>query len=178
MATNPYAPPRAMVRDVADPSVRNEPADRGIRLGAALLDSVIFTVMVYIPMIGAAVAAAAFEGATAAASADGATADDSAAMVLGVVGMVALIGFVVWLWLTLRFMNRNGQSIAKKMLGIKVVRTDGSRASLARLFWLRNIVNGLLNFVPVYGLVDSLFIFGEERKCIHDMIADTIVVKA
>jgi uncharacterized RDD family membrane protein YckC len=73
---------------------------------------------------------------------------------------------------------RNGQSIAKKLLSIKVVRSDGSRASLGRIFWLRNIVNTLLSIVPLYGVIDALFIFGEQRQCLHDKIADTIVVKA
>ena len=29
-------------------------------------------------------------------------------------------------WLTIRFVNRDGQTLAKKLLGIKVVRADGS----------------------------------------------------
>jgi len=74
--------------------------------------------------------------------------------------------------------SRNGQSIAKKMLGIKVVRSNGSPASLGRVFWLRNFVNLLLGIIPLYGLVDALLIFGEPRQCVHDKIADTIVIKA
>ena len=74
-------------------------------------------------------------------------------------------------------MKRNGQSIAKKLLSIKVVRSDGSPVSLGRLFWLRNVVN-LLGIIPLYGLIELLFIFGESRQCLHDKLADTIVVKA
>jgi uncharacterized RDD family membrane protein YckC len=64
------------------------------------------------------------------------------------------------------------------MIGIKVVRSDGSKASLGRIFWLRNFVNGLLGIIPFYQLIDILFIFGDQRQCLHDKIADTIVVKA
>jgi uncharacterized RDD family membrane protein YckC len=75
----------------------------------------------------------------------------------------------------------NGQSIGKRMVGIKVVRTDGSRASFARIFFLRNVVNALPNLLPyvgwLYQLVDPLLIYQDSRQCLHDRIADTIVVR-
>jgi uncharacterized RDD family membrane protein YckC len=124
--------------------------------------------MVYLPafvaMIGGGVAGAR-RGA-------GSNAMVAAAVVLG------LAGLIVWCWLTIMYVSRNGQTIAKKLLSIKVVRADGSPASLGRLFWLRNVVNGLISIVPLYGFVDMLFIFGESRQCLHDKIAGTIVVKA
>jgi hypothetical protein len=58
------------------------------------------------------------------------------------------------------------------------VRTDGTPASLGRVWWLRNVVNGLISIIPLYGFIDTLFIFGESRQCLHDKLADTIVVKA
>jgi uncharacterized RDD family membrane protein YckC len=167
--TNPYAPPRAVVRDIADPSALAALADRGTRLGASMLDGAIFMAMVYAPMmVGAMVG-----GATASASGD---AGSSVMAVGGIV--VAGLGFAVWCWLTIMYVRRNGQSIAKKLLGIKVVRTDGSAVSLGRLFWLRNVVNGLISIIPLYGFIDALFIFGESRECLHDKIAGTIVLKA
>jgi uncharacterized RDD family membrane protein YckC len=76
----------------------------------------------------------------------------------------------------------NGQTIAKKLLGIKVVRSDGTRATVGRIFWLRNVVNTLISMIPLigglYALVDALFIFTERKQCLHDKIADTIVVNA
>jgi uncharacterized RDD family membrane protein YckC len=168
--TNPYAPPLAVVRDIADPSELAVPADRGTRLGAMLLDSVIFVMMVYVP----AVFVAMIRGATVAAA--GGDVGSNALVAIG--GGVAVLGFAVWCWLTIKYVRRNGQSIAKKLLGIKVVRTDGSPISLGRIFWLRNVVNSLISIVPLYGFVDGLFIFGESRQCLHDKIAGTVVVKA
>ena len=166
---NPYAPPRAVVRDIADPSALATPADRGTRLGASILDGIIFGAMVYVPMLFGAMVS----GATAAAT------GESGPNPMAVVGIsLAVIGFIVWCWLTIMYMSRNGQSIAKKLLSIKVVRTDGSPISLGRLIWLRNIVNMLLGFIPLYGLVDALYIFGETRQCLHDKLAGTIVIKA
>jgi uncharacterized RDD family membrane protein YckC len=91
---------------------------------------------------------------------------------------LGLVGLGIWAWITIKYVSANGQSIAKRMLNIKVVRSDGSKASLGRIFWLRNVVNALLAVIPFYGIIDALFIFGETRQCLHDKLADTIVVKA
>lgn len=168
---NPYAPPRAAVSDVADPSNPAAMADRGTRLVAAILDGIIFMAMFYLPLL----IGGAMSGAFSATGGDNKTAMTA---FFGVGGLLALIGLVAWIWLTVMYVSRNGKTIAKKMLGIKVVRTDGSPASLGRIFWLRNFVNALLGIIPLYGLIDALLIFGEPRQCIHDKLADTIVVKA
>jgi uncharacterized RDD family membrane protein YckC len=166
--TNPYAPPRAAVNDVVDVQGQAVLADPGTRLGAAILDTFIFGAMVYLPIIlityGLAVA-----------SGD----NDAAAAAMGFAGFgLAAVGFVVWCVLTIKYLRRNGQSIAKKLVGIKIIRTNGTPVSVGRVFWLRNVVNGLLGIIPLYGLIEVLFIFGESRQCLHDKIADTIVVKA
>jgi len=168
--TNPYAPPQAVVQDIVDPAAGIVLAERGTRLGASILDGLIFGVMVYLPMIVTAVAS----GATA--QANRSETPDLTGFWIGMV--VALAGFVVWLGINIKYMRANGQSIGKKACGIKVVRSDGSRASLSRLIWLRNVLNGVLGLIPLYGLIDALFIFGEARRCLHDHLADTIVIKA
>jgi hypothetical protein len=44
------------------------------------------------------------------------------------------------------------------------------------------LVTTVLVFVPFVGsfypLVDVCWIFGEQRRCVHDYIADTIVIRA
>jgi uncharacterized RDD family membrane protein YckC len=164
--TNPYAPPKGEVRDVAE--YGGEPADRFIRLAAAILDGIVVGCMVYLPLIVVMVGAGQLE--------DPPTEQNDLVLALGAALMLA--GGIAWIWLTILFVARNGQTIAKKIVGIKVVRSDGSPASLGRIFWLRNVVNGLLGIIPFYGLIDILFIFGMQRQCLHDKIADTIVVKA
>jgi uncharacterized RDD family membrane protein YckC len=169
---NPYAPPQAFVRDIVVETAGIAPADRGTRLAAAILDGIILAVMVYAPMmLMMFMAPFAIDG-------DGEVSQRGAMAMVLVGGGLALVGCIAWAWLTIRYVLQNGQSIAKKMLGIKVVRRDGSPAGLGRIFWLRNVVNGLLGILPLYGLVDCLFIFAESRQCLHDKIADTIVVKA
>ncbi|MGE3510959.1 MAG: RDD family protein [Vicinamibacterales bacterium] len=165
--TTPYAPPRAMGRDIADPDAGSAPAERITRLGASLLDALIGLIVVYVPIVLAAFIVSAGDRSV-------------VAMMAGVV--VGLSGFLVWAYFTFLNVKRTGQSLGKKMLGIKVVRTNGAPASVGRIFWLRNIANGLISTIPVlgvvYALVDLLFIFTESRQCLHDKLADTIVVKA
>ncbi len=161
--SNPYAPPRATVRDIVDPNAAALPADRGSRLGASILDTIVFMLMVYFPLGLAAIVGAG-------------GGDSTPAMVGG--GLLGLTGLVAWSWVTIANVKRNGQSIGKKVVGIKVVRANGDPVSLGRIFWLRNIVNGLLSMIPLYGIVDVLFIFGESRQCLHDKLADTVVIKA
>lgn len=88
------------------------------------------------------------------------------ALVLGCVNLVLLA--------------RHGQSIGKRLLGLRILLSDGTRASLARLFFLRILVSGLLGAIPFVGplfsLIDGALVFSEARKTVHDRIADTIVV--
>jgi uncharacterized RDD family membrane protein YckC len=166
--TNPYAPPRAAVLDIADPNAQFVLADRGTRLGAAILDGLLM-VPIYLPFVISAALGTNRQGGL----------DETTGPALLIGGLVLMIvGFIVWTWFTILYVSRNGQTIAKKFLGIKVVRSDGSPATLGRIFLLRNVVNALLGIIPLYGLIDHLFIFGESRQCLHDRIADTMVVKA
>ena len=165
---NPYAPPTAEVTDIADADQTVEQAGRGIRLGAALLDFLVGLV-VSLPIV--------FSIAT-----NPAWMEDPAAIFLSMGAFISMAGPIALLVVTIILVKRNGQTIGKKLVGIKVVRSDGSKASLGRIFWLRNIVNPIPSMIPlvgiVYGLVDHLFIFGDKRQCLHDKIADTIVVTA
>ncbi len=174
---NPYAPPAASVGDVAL-KTESEPAGRGVRLGAYLLDALIAILLIYGPFMLLGGGTAIIEAMR------NPSQDPSAALApyMGVAGMGAVVGFLVWLVLTLKFVLANRQTIGKKILGIKVVRSDSSQVGIGRLFWLRNFVPGLIAAVPFVGfvfvLVDALMIFGESRQCLHDRIADTIVIRA
>lgn len=160
MAQNPYAAPSAVVDDVA-PAGEFEKADRGARLGAAIVDGLLLFPLYYIAGL----------------SRLNGTAGLSTGVAVGI-----LVYCLVLLAVDLTLLYRNAQTIGKKLIGIKIARKDGSRASLSRIFWLRGVVNALPGLIPyigwLYGLVDVLFIFGQPRRCIHDYIADTVVIKA
>jgi uncharacterized RDD family membrane protein YckC len=167
--TNPYAPPRAAVEDVAEP-VTGEPAGRLIRLGTAILDGIVAMLLIGLPIgISMALSGAAIKGG-----------HFNYAALGGMGALFGLLGLTAYIWLNVLFVARNGQS--KKITGIKVVRSDGSPASLGRIFWLRNVLGGVLGSIPrigfLFALLDPLFIFGQTRQCLHDRFADTIVIKA
>jgi uncharacterized RDD family membrane protein YckC len=167
--SNPYAPPQAAVLDIVDPQAQNVLAERLTRLGAAILDGIIFAGMVYVSMLcGFFLAGLA-----------GAAQGDDLGDALLIVGLgFGLVGLVVWSWITIVYVRRNGQTIGKKITGIKVVRSDGSPISLGRIFWLRNVVNAVIGIIPLYSIIELLFIFGDSQQCLHDKIADSIVVRA
>ncbi len=167
---NPYAAPKAAVADISSGGGGAAPADRIVRFAAYILDGVILGAIIYIPLLiggGAGLITAAITGR-----------EPHLGAAFAIWVLIMLLGCVAWVWVTIVLVARNGQTIAKKLLDIKVVRSDGSKASLGRIFWLRNFVNALLAIIPFYGLIDALLIFGDQRQCIHDKIADTIVVKA
>jgi uncharacterized RDD family membrane protein YckC len=170
-----------------------ELAERGTRLAAAAIDELIL-LGISLPMIfGAVPAIMQTLGQTdlqAAADSDSlitglgsvSTAEVLHAMLTGPGMIITAVAFVAWCVITAWLVARNSQSIGKRLCGIKVVRTDGSRASLARIFLLRNVVSGLPGLLPYIGLlyqllIDPLLIYQASRQCVHDMIADTIVVR-
>lgn len=167
--TNPYAPPEAVVHDVVDPTAGVLLADRSTRLGAAILDGLIIGVLIYGPLVVGVMLSPPNLGS-----------DDPSVALAGFKLGLAFggIGFVAWLWVTIKYLKANGQSIGKKACGIKIVRRDYSPVSVSRVIWLRNVVNTIIGIIPLYGFIDLLFIFGEARRCVHDHLADTIVIKA
>jgi uncharacterized RDD family membrane protein YckC len=90
---------------------------------------------------------------------------------LGLLGMLAMAGYQLYL------ASQSGQTLGKRMMDIRVVRTDGSPVDLARILFLRNLVPFVVNAVcNLFNLIDALFILAEDRRCLHDHIADTKVV--
>jgi uncharacterized RDD family membrane protein YckC len=169
---NPYAAPAARVQDVDD-AAEYELADRGTRLGAAILDGLVVGGPVALVAIGAAIMVPAIQLPGA---------DSGQAAVLGLVALVVGAALIGVLALNLVWLHRYGQSIAKRWLGIRIVRTDGGRCSLLRIVFARGLPMIVLRAIPmlgwIFGLIDALLIFREDYRCLHDHFADTIVVKA
>ena len=94
---------------------------------------------------------------------------------MGLGGLVS-IGMAIY---QLVLVAQNGQSLGKRMMKIRLLRTDGSPVSLGHVVFVRNLVPMVIgSFCGLFNLVDVLFIFNDDRRCLHDMLADTKVVEA
>lgn len=104
------------------------------------------------------------------------------AWLIGSIAAMALF-LIVLFGVNCYYLYENGQTIGKKALGIKIVAQDGSRASFASILGLRIFVMGFLESLPLgigllVGIVNVCMIFGQDRRCLHDLLASTIVVRA
>jgi uncharacterized RDD family membrane protein YckC len=173
--TNPYAAPSAVVDDIAEPGSL-ELAGRGRRLGAAIIDSLIIAIpfMLLGGWFG-------FVGARPDAAANGILTWITAHP-FGYQAAASLLGYLAFLAVNGYLLHKSGQTVGKRLLGIRIVRSNGETADFGRIALLRYLPTAVAQMIPVIGnfypLIDVLLIFRGSRKCLHDNIADTIVVKA
>ena len=127
-------------------------ASRWQRLGAVLIDVLIMPVIYFTPHFSAMV----FD----------ITVTTGIAVVRSIILLIIIIVQIVLL-------GTRGQTIGKRALKIRIVdyRT-GAHPGFTRVVLMRVIVNGLI----VLPLLGTLFIFREDKRCIHDFIANTKVV--
>ncbi len=74
-----------------------------------------------------------------------------------------------------------GQTLGKKFMAIRVENIEGGKASLTTIYFKRMLPMQLIGLVPavgqlIAGLLNPLFIFRKERRCLHDYIAKTKVI--
>jgi uncharacterized RDD family membrane protein YckC len=172
-AANPYAAPTADVNAPVVAVAGGLPlAGRGARLGAQLLDGLLYCAPAMLPSMGLVMMVDEHR-------VGGDPTPRPLARVLivaGIVGFAALFLFQMYRLATA------GQTLGKRWLDVRVVKQDDSPVTFSSAVLLRSIVPGLLMAVPylglVFWLVDTLFIFRDDRRCLHDLIAGTKVVEA
>lgn len=164
-----------------------EPAARGTRLTAATLDGLLISVPL-LPLLAAGiyygvrtqlVAARAGMGED---LSQGPFMGTSELVVLlagaAAIGFLGAMGIAIYQWMLI---SRTGQSLGKKWTGIRIERIDGGRVTFGTGVVLRNWVPKVMGAVPYLGmlfhLIDCLFIFREDQRCLHDHIAGTHVVR-
>ncbi len=163
---NPFSAPTAKVEDAEVDSGHIDLAGRGARFGAALIDAIIGAAIGFTPILM-------IWGWT-----EYITWVGSNPLLTALLGL--LVGFPVFLLIHGYFLAKDGQTIGKKLVGIKIVRKDGSPADFMRIAFRRYLPVQVVSVIPMAGgvlsLVNVLFIFRASRYCLHDDIADTVVV--
>jgi uncharacterized RDD family membrane protein YckC len=160
VATPAGAPLSPVVRPI-DPNL----AARGSRLLAVLIDGFLFGLCCTPGLI------VMFAG----------DSDNDTPKIIG--GIIIGIAFLALLAIQIYLLTTRGQTIGKKVMSVRIVKyADDSNPGFVHACLLRLIVPGLINGIPLVGsvfpIVDACFIFGEERRCIHDLIAGTKVINA
>lgn len=88
------------------------------------------------------------------------------------------LGFLALACIQVYLLGTRGQSLGKLAMGIRIVSKDGTPAGLFALVFLRIIVPQFIAaFCGLFSLIDALSIFSADSRCIHDVIASTIVVR-
>jgi uncharacterized RDD family membrane protein YckC len=161
---NPYAAPEAELEFIPEMSGLNL-ATRGRRLIAALIDWLIgfaFQMSLY--------AAFTFNVRPGVAS--------FSMLLIG----LPILEFLFFLAVHGYLLKKIGQTVGKKLTGIRIVDLDGDVPSFGRLIGLRYLPIFLIMRIPFIGpfsrLLDVLFIFRSDRRCLHDLLAGTRVVTA
>ena len=129
----------------------------------------------------------------------------SAAIIDGLIGMITLIpifiyvdfdvlkdpsfsltlamfayGLVVTFLLHGYLLYYYGQTIGKNFMSIRIENLDDTKAELSTIYLKRILPMQVLALVPfggqfISGIVNPLFIFNKQKRCLHDYIAKTKV---
>ena len=164
---NPYSAPNSELQLLERPlgtELEPELAGRGVRLGAHLLDMMLW----WLGAVPGFVVMTAMQGHPSESTQEG------VGLSLMALGLTAI---AVWNWV---WITQSGQSIAKRMLKLQIRRIDGSPCGFVHgvvlRSWVITIVNAICPLGGLLAIVDGALIFGEERRCLHDLLADTKVV--
>jgi uncharacterized RDD family membrane protein YckC len=91
-------------------------------------------------------------------------------------------GFALYLAVNGYLLFKSAQTVGKKLLRLQIVNfADGAPTPGGKILLARALPVTLAAQIPVAGpwmaFLDAVFIFGRTRRCVHDLIAGTKVVK-
>lgn len=95
--------------------------------------------------------------------------------------MLAIMGFGIYLGIHGYTLATRGQSIGKRLFEIQIVSIHTNKMfSLTHVAAYRILPLQILGLIPFLGtiviLADTLFIFRDDRRCIHDILCGSKVV--
>ena len=95
----------------------------------------------------------------------------------------AVLGLLVYSLLQGYLLQKSGQTIGKRVAGTRIVSVDDNRIlPFWQILVVRQLPISVVSQIPVIGpilsFVEVLFVFRQDKRCVHDLIAGTKVVKA
>lgn len=93
-----------------------------------------------------------------------------------------LMGFAQYLLVNGYLLHSRGQTVGKWVLGIKIVSANSNNIlPLWKVFFVRYVPFSIVAMLPFVGLflaiINDLFIFRKDKRCIHDHLAGSKVIR-
>jgi len=168
---NPYAAPTDTSTPVGQNDQGGELATPSSRLGAQIVDNL---------LLGLAAAPGAILGAILGSRFQYGSSAQDAGMAVMAIALAGLTGLLFYIY-QCQLIAATGQSLGKRWSHIHIALENGEPPGFWRGVVLRSWALFLLRVIPgvgyIVGLVDSLMVFSEGRRCLHDRIAGTRVLK-
>ncbi|MDH1261380.1 MULTISPECIES: RDD family protein [unclassified Pseudomonas] len=162
---NPYQAPQAALNEHVPGELPH--ASRGARLGAVIIDTVLLMAITG-PI-------SYFNG-------------DFERIAQGVVPSLweqvlnLVLGMAIFMLINGAWLKRYGQTVGKRICKVRIVTMQGQIPDLPGLVLKRYVSVWLLTLIPTLGgllcVINYLFIFRRDRRCVHDHLAGTRVVPA
>ena len=93
--------------------------------------------------------------------------------------LLIVLSFFSVIFIQARLLVRDGQTIGKKIIGIKIINAFNlGKVKLINFIFIRWIFFEILSVLPfgtIIVLADVVFIFRKDRRCLHDMLSGTVV---
>ena len=141
-------------------------ASRWKRLGGALVDGLIGMVVTIPVMVSMGLFEQMMQG---------------QGMSIGQQAFFFVFGLAVFLIVHGYLLAKRGQTVGKFVLGTRIVNNNtGQLVPFNKLFGLRYLPLMIIALIPILGnllcIIDALFVFRDDKRCVHDLIAGTRVV--
>ena len=92
-----------------------------------------------------------------------------------------LAALAVFAGINIPLLAQAGQTVGKRIIGTQAVAKDGSVLPLKEILIKRYLPFTAAGFIPYAGITvaiaDALFIFRKDLRCMHDLVADTVVYR-
>jgi len=163
--TNAPPPPNWAAHSATVPALSSNPAGFWIRVVAAIIDSLVILLLaaLWVGVIASLVFAAGKQS-------------RDVAVAIGI--FIGISGLIVlgWLYEALMTSSSRGATFGKRAIGARIVRADGAQLSFGRAS-ARHFAKVIITPLLPFGLGFMLAAWTTGKRAIHDMIADTLVIK-